>query len=35
MAKGTFLLNPSLEDYITTDKLTREMAQMWVKKQNK
>lgn len=35
MAKGTFLLNPSLEDYITTDKLTREMAQLWVKQQNK
>jgi 1-deoxy-D-xylulose-5-phosphate reductoisomerase len=35
MVKGTFLPNPSLEDYIRTDKLTREMAQMWVKKQNK
>ena len=35
MAKGTFLLNPSLEDYITTDKLTREMAQLWVKQQNR
>ena len=35
MVKGTFLPNPSLEDYITTDKLTRKMAQMWVKKQNK
>ena len=35
MVKGTFLPNPSLEDYITTDKLTREMAQMWVNKQNK
>ncbi len=35
MAKGTFLSDPSLEDYITTDKLTREMAQMWVKQQNK
>jgi 1-deoxy-D-xylulose-5-phosphate reductoisomerase len=35
MAKGTFLHNPSLEDYITTDKLTREMAQLWVKQQNK
>jgi 1-deoxy-D-xylulose-5-phosphate reductoisomerase len=35
MAKGTFLRDPSLEDYITTDKLTREMAQMWVKQQNK
>nr|MBP6094604.1 1-deoxy-D-xylulose-5-phosphate reductoisomerase [Cytophagaceae bacterium] len=35
MDKGTFLLNPSLEDYITTDKLTREMAQLWVKQQNK
>lgn len=35
MANGTFLLNPSLEDYITTDKLTREMAQLWVKQQNK
>ena len=35
MAKGTFLQYPSLEDYITTDKLTREMAQLWVKQQNK
>jgi 1-deoxy-D-xylulose-5-phosphate reductoisomerase len=35
MVKGTFLPNPSLEDYIMTDKLTREMAQMWVNKQNK
>lgn len=35
MAKGTFMLNPSLEDYITTDKLTREMAQLWVKQQNR
>jgi 1-deoxy-D-xylulose-5-phosphate reductoisomerase len=35
MVKGTFLPNPSLEDYIRTDKLTREMAQMWVNKQNK
>ncbi len=35
MAKGTFLQDPSLEDYITTDKLTREMAQLWVKQQNK
>ena len=33
MVNGTFLPNPSLEDYITTDKLTREMAQVWVKKQ--
>jgi 1-deoxy-D-xylulose-5-phosphate reductoisomerase len=35
MAKGTFLQDPSLEDYIMTDKLTREMAQLWVKQQNK
>ena len=35
MVKGTFLPNPSLEDYITTDKLTRDMAQIWVNKQNK
>jgi len=35
MTKGTFLQEPSLEDYIATDKLTREMAQMWVNKQNK
>ncbi len=35
MLKGTFLANPSLEDYIETDKITREMARMWVNKQNK
>lgn len=35
MDKGTFLTEPSLEDYIETDKITREMAQTWVQKQNK
>ena len=32
MAHGTFLANPSLTDYIETDKLTRELAQAWVQK---
>ena len=35
MEKGTFLANPSLEDYIETDQVTREMAHVWVNKQNK
>jgi 1-deoxy-D-xylulose-5-phosphate reductoisomerase len=35
MEKGTFLANPSLEDYIETDQVTREMARVWVNKQNK
>jgi len=35
MAKGTFLTQPSLEDYIETDKLTRVNAQNWVKTYNK
>ena len=35
MQNGTFLTNPSLEDYIETDQVTREMARVWVNKQNK
>jgi 1-deoxy-D-xylulose-5-phosphate reductoisomerase len=35
MAKGTFLAQPSLEDYIETDTLTRINAQNWVKTHNK
>ena len=35
MQHGTFLANPSLEDYIETDQVTREMARVWVNKQNK
>lgn len=35
MTKGTFLAQPSLEDYIETDKLTRIHAQNWVKTHNK
>jgi 1-deoxy-D-xylulose-5-phosphate reductoisomerase len=35
MQHGTFLTNPSLEDYIETDQVTREMARVWVNKQNK
>jgi len=35
MQNGTFLSNPSLEDYIETDQVTREMARVWVNKQNK
>lgn len=31
MSEGTFLASPSLEDYIETDKLSRIMAQAWVK----
>ncbi|MHA8107351.1 1-deoxy-D-xylulose-5-phosphate reductoisomerase [Aquirufa sp. 5-AUSEE-100C1] len=35
MQNGTFISNPSLEDYIDTDQVTREMARVWVNKQNK
>jgi len=35
MNKGTFLAQPSLEDYIATDQLTRISAQNWVKTYNK
>ena len=35
MTKGTFLAQPSLEEYIETDKLTRIHAQNWVKTHNK
>jgi len=34
MAHGTFLVHPTLEDYIETDLLTRKMAQNWVEKNN-
>jgi len=35
MFHGTFLGQPTLEDYIETDLLTRKMAQNWVEKNNK
>jgi 1-deoxy-D-xylulose-5-phosphate reductoisomerase len=35
MSHGTFLGQPTLEDYIETDLLTRKMAQNWVEKNNK
>lgn len=35
MVNGTFLVHPTLEDYIETDLLTRKMAQNWVEKNNK
>jgi 1-deoxy-D-xylulose-5-phosphate reductoisomerase len=35
MSIGTFLGQPTLEDYIETDLLTRKMAQNWVEKNNK
>ncbi len=35
MVHGTFLVHPTLEDYIETDLLTRKMAQNWVEKNNK
>lgn len=35
MSDGTFLAQPTLEDYIETDLLTREIAQNWVDKHNK
>ena len=35
MAHGTFLVHPTLEDYIETDLLTRKMAQNWVEINNK
>lgn len=31
MSEGTFLSSPSLDDYIQTDKLSRELAKAWVK----
>ena len=34
MVHGTFLVHPTLEDYIETDLLTRKMAQNWVEKNN-
>jgi len=34
MSHGTFLGQPTLEDYIETDLLTRKMAQNWVEKNN-
>jgi 1-deoxy-D-xylulose-5-phosphate reductoisomerase len=35
MSHGTFLTQPTLEDYIETDLVTRKMAQNWVEKNNK
>jgi 1-deoxy-D-xylulose-5-phosphate reductoisomerase len=35
MNQGTFIANPSLEDYIESDKLSRILAQEWVGKQRK
>jgi 1-deoxy-D-xylulose-5-phosphate reductoisomerase len=35
MSHGTFLAQPTLEDYIETDLVTRKMAQNWVEKNNK
>ena len=35
MSHGTFLAQPTLEDYIETDLVTRKMAQNWVEKHNK
>ena len=35
MNQGTFIANPSLEDYIESDKLSRILAQEWVEKQRK
>jgi 1-deoxy-D-xylulose-5-phosphate reductoisomerase len=35
MSHGTFLAQPTLEDYIETDLLTRKMAQNWVRNNNK
>jgi len=35
MSHGTFLTQPTLEDYIETDLVTRKMAQNWVEKHNK
>ena len=34
MSHGTFLGQPTLEDYIETDLVTRKMAQNWVEKNN-
>ncbi len=35
MNQGTFIANPTLEDYIESDKLSRIMAQEWVDKNRK
>ena len=35
MNQGTFIANPTLEDYIASDKLSRIMAQDWVDKNRK
>jgi 1-deoxy-D-xylulose-5-phosphate reductoisomerase len=35
MSHGTFLMHPTLEDYIETDLVTRKMAQNWVEKNKK
>ncbi len=35
MSEGTFLASPSLEDYIETDQLSRNLAKAWVKNNKK
>ena len=35
MNQGTFIANPTLEDYIESDQLSRIMAQEWVNKNRK
>jgi 1-deoxy-D-xylulose-5-phosphate reductoisomerase len=35
MSEGTFLSSPSLDDYIETDKTSRELAKAWIKNNKK
>ncbi len=35
MGHGTFLANPTLEDYVQSDQLSRELATQWVEKNSK
>jgi 1-deoxy-D-xylulose-5-phosphate reductoisomerase len=35
MSQGTFLANPTLEDYIESDRMSRKIAQEWVDKNRK
>ncbi|MFM2442749.1 MAG: hypothetical protein RL449_1391, partial [Bacteroidota bacterium] len=35
MSQGTFLANPTLEDYIESDRTSRKIAQEWVNKNRK
>lgn len=35
MGRGTFLANPTLEDYVQSDQLSRELATHWVEKNSK